>query len=85
MINDIKNKIKSFFTKDKLERALLTFIECFCSYIAINIGSLDLSNTDAIKALIIGAIGSAISIVINSFKKSESVNQEIDDQERDEK
>lgn len=83
MINNIKNKIKSFFTKDKIERALITFIECFCSYIALNIQNIDLADGGAIKALIIGAIGSALSLVINSFRKNELEQESLE--ERDEK
>ena len=65
------NKVKDFFKKDKVERALKTFVEGFCSYIALNVMMSDLSDTSAIKALIVGAIGSAISIVINSLNKGE--------------
>lgn len=67
----MKNKIKEFFENDKIERAIKTFIEGFCSYIAMNIMMSDISDTTAIKALIVGAIGSAVSVVINSIKKGE--------------
>jgi len=62
-------KIKEILTKDKVERALKTFLEGFCSYIAYNVMTSDLSDRTAVNALIVGAIGSAISVVINSFKK----------------
>lgn len=65
------NKIKEFFKKDKVERAIKTFIEGFCSYIAMNVMMSDISDTTALKALIVGAIGSAVSVVINSLKKED--------------
>lgn len=61
-------KIKDFLKKDKVERALKTFIEAFASYISVNIAVADFSSEKAIQALLVGAIASAISIVINSFK-----------------
>ena len=65
------DKVKDFFKKDKVERAIKTFIEGFCSYVAMNVMMSDISDTTAIKALIVGAIGSAVSLVINSFKKGD--------------
>lgn len=69
--------IVDFFKKDKVERALKTFIEAFASYIAINIMSTDFSSTEAIKAIIVGAIASALSVLINSFKKE--IKDELED------
>lgn len=63
-------KIKEFLKNDKVERAIKTFLEGFFSYIAYNIMTSDLSDASVIKGLIIGAIGSAISLVINSFKNN---------------
>lgn len=65
-------KIKEFFKKDRVERAIKTFLEGFCSYIALNVMMSDLSTSTGINALIVGAIGSAISVVINSFNKGEN-------------
>ena len=62
-------KIKEFLKQDKVERALKTFLEGFFSYIALNIMMSDLSNMTAVKALIVGAIGSAFSVLINSLKR----------------
>lgn len=53
------------------ERAFKTFIEAFCSYIAINIATTDFNSGTAIKGLLIGAVASALSLVINSIKKKE--------------
>lgn len=61
-------RIKEFIKKEKVERALKTFVEAFASYIAINIMSSDFSSEEAIKGLIVGALASAISVVINSFR-----------------
>ena len=54
----------------KYERQIKTFIEVFFSYIAINIISTDITNKTALYALLAGAIGSAISGVIN-FRKGD--------------
>ena len=71
-------KIKEFIKKDKVERAIKTFIEAFVSYIAINIMATDISNIDTIKGLLIGALASAISVLINSIKTK---TNEIEDDE----
>ncbi len=64
-------KIKMLLKKSKVERAIKTFIEVFASYIAVNIMTIDLSDKTALSALIAGAIGSAISVVLNFKKKEE--------------
>lgn len=61
-------KIKAFFRKN--ERWIKTFIEAFFSYIALNIMTTDLTSTTAIEGLIVGAIGSALSILINKLDKN---------------
>lgn len=63
------NKIVEF-AKSK-ERAIKTFIEAFCSYIAVNIAMTDFNSGTAIKGLLIGAVASALSLAINSIKKKE--------------
>ena len=65
------NNIIEFIKKDKVERCLKTFFEAFFSYLAISIATTDLTSTEAIKGLIIGALASAISIAINSFNKGD--------------
>jgi hypothetical protein len=70
-------KIVEFVKKDKVERALKTFIEAFASYIAVNIMAADLSSMDAIKAILVGAVASALSVLINSFKKE--IKDELED------
>lgn len=64
-----KNILKTL-KKPKVERAIKTFIEVFSSYIAVNVMTVDLTSKTAIMGLIAGAIGSAISVVIN-FKVKE--------------
>lgn len=61
----INKKILKMLKKTKVERALKTFIEVFSSYIAVNVMTVDLSSKTAIMGLIAGAIGSAISVLIN--------------------
>lgn len=61
----MKNFIK------KYERQIKTFIEAFTSYIAINILTTDISSKTAVYGLIAGAIGSAISILMNIKKEKD--------------
>ena len=62
-------KLKKILKKSKIERAIKTFIEVFASYIAVNIMTVDITSKTAIYGLIAGAIGSAISVVLNIKKK----------------
>lgn len=64
-------KIKKILRKPKVERALKTFIEVFSSYIAVNVMTVDLGDKTALYALIAGAIGSAISVMLNIKKREE--------------
>lgn len=64
-------KIKKVLRKPKVERALKTFVEVFSSYIAVNVMTVDLNDKTALYALIAGAIGSAISVVLNIKKREE--------------
>lgn len=66
--------MKEFFRKN--ERILKTFIEGFVSYLAINIATTDFSSTTALKGLIVGAIASAISVVINYLDKNKDNEKE---------
>lgn len=61
-------KIKEFIRKN--ERYIKTFVEAFASYIAVNIMMTDLSSTTALEALLVGAIGSGLSVLINKFDKN---------------
>ena len=57
--------MKKLIKKPKVERALKTFIEAFCSYIAINVMTTNLNSKTGIYGLIAGALGSAFSILLN--------------------
>ncbi len=57
--------MKNILKNQKTERAIKTFIEAFASYIAVNIMLVDISSKIAIYGLIAGAIGSAISVLLN--------------------
>lgn len=61
-------KIIEFMKKPKVERAIKTFLEAFCSFIAVNIMVTDLSSKTAIYGLLAGAFGSAMSLAINIKK-----------------
>lgn len=65
-------KIIKYLKKPKVERAIKTFIEVFSSFIAVNIMTIDLNSKTAVYGLIAGAIGSALSVVFNIRKGSDS-------------
>ena len=60
----------------KYERYIKTFFEGFLSYLALNIATADISSIDTIKGLIIGAIASAISVLINKLDKNKDNEKE---------
>lgn len=60
--------MKKILKNSKIERAIKTFIEAFASYIAVNIMVVDINSKTAIYGLIAGAIGSAISVLLNIKK-----------------
>lgn len=60
-----KKGLIKFLKKPKVERAIKTFIEAFSSYVAVKIVTVDITNKTALYGLIAGAIGSAISVILN--------------------
>lgn len=60
--------MKNILKNQKTESAIKTFIEAFASYVAVNIMLVDISSKTAIYGLIAGAIGSAISVLLNIKK-----------------
>ena len=60
-----KTGLIKFLKKPKVERAIKTFIEAFSSYIAVKIVTVDVTDKTALYGLIAGAIGSAISVILN--------------------
>lgn len=66
-------KIKEFIRKN--ERWIKTFAEAFISYLAINIAMTDFSSATAIEGLLLGAVASAISVLINKFDKTEILEE----------
>ena len=67
----MKSKLKKFIKfigSSKIERAIKTFIEVFSSYIAVNIMTVDFNDKTAIYALLAGAIGSSLSVLLNIKK-----------------
>jgi len=71
-LKKIISKINKILKKPRVERAIKTFIEAFFSYIAVNIMTVDITNRTGIYALIAGAIGSALSVILNINKNGES-------------
>lgn len=70
--------MKEFIKKN--ERYIKTFIEAIASFIAVNIITADLTNKEALKGLIIGAVASAISVVVN-FERKEKLGTELSKRE----
>lgn len=66
----IIEKIKIFVQKN--ERWIKTFFEGFIGYLALNIGNTDFSSKTALEGLILGAIASALSVVINALDKNKT-------------
>lgn len=60
-----KKGLIKFLKKSKVERAIKTFIEAFSSYVAVKIVTVDVTDKTALYGLIAGAIGSAISVILN--------------------
>lgn len=61
--------------KDILIRALKTFIQGFLGALAVSLPSSDLTSTEVVKSLLIGAVAGGISalmnLIINLLQKEE--------------
>ena len=61
--------------KDILIRALKTFIQGFLGALAVTLPTTDLTNTELLKSILIGAIAGGISavmnLIINALKKED--------------
>lgn len=69
--------MKKINWKDIGIRCLKTFIQGVTAYLAVSISTTDFTNKEAIKALIIGAIASGISAlmnIINNLLKGDDIN-----------
>ena len=66
-------KIKEFIRKN--ERWIKTFFEGLFGYLALNIATTDFSSKTAIEGLLVGAVASAISVLINKFDKTEILEE----------
>ena len=69
--------MKKINWKDIGIRCLKTFIQGVVAYLAVSISTTDFTNKEAIKGLIIGAIASGISAlmnIINSLLKGDEIN-----------
>lgn len=63
--------------KDIEIRCLKTFIQGVVAYLAVSISTTDFTDKEAIKALIIGAIASGVSAlmnIINELLKGDEIN-----------
>lgn len=66
--------MKKLFSKNKLERIIKTFFEAFLSYIAVNLMSTNFTSKSAVYALFAGALGSAISVLLNYGEKKDVIS-----------
>jgi len=61
--------------KDIFVRAIKTFIQGFLGALAVTLPTTDLTNTELLKSILIGAVAGGISavmnLIINILKKSE--------------
>lgn len=53
--------------KDIIVRAIKTFIQGFLGALVVTLPSADITSTEVLKSLLIGAIASGISAVMNIF------------------
>ena len=58
-------KVRKIDYKDITERAVKTFIQAFISSLALLLPETDVTNKDMLKSLLVGALASAISAVMN--------------------
>ncbi len=70
----IGKKLAKILKKPRVERAIKTFIEVFCSYISVNVMTVDFNSKTAIYGLVASAIGSAISVVLNLKTKNKGIS-----------
>lgn len=61
----IKKKIKKYNWKDILQRMLNTFIQGILSYLALSLNGITNPNDIVLETLLLGAIASGISAVMN--------------------
>lgn len=61
--------MKKILKNDKVERAIITFFEAFFTFISINALTTDFGSKTAIYGLLAGALGSALSVAINTLKE----------------
>ncbi len=66
--------MKNFFKNKCFKSALRTFIQAFCAYISVSLVTADLSNGSIVKALIISAIASGISAVMQKREEKHESN-----------
>lgn len=69
--------------KDIIIRAIKTFVQGFLGALAVTLPNADITSTEMLKSLLIGAIASGISAVmnifINAWKSSNEILEEIEE------
>lgn len=67
--------------KDIIVRAIKTFIQGFLGALVVTLPNADITSTEVLKSLLIGAIASGISAVMNIFINAYNKKEEVDDNE----
>ena len=69
--------------KDILIRAFKTFIQGFLGALAVTLPNADITSTEVLKSLLIGALAGGISAVMNfvikAWESSKEIEKEIDE------
>ena len=73
----IKAKVKRYNWKDIGERMLKTFIQGILAYLITSLGSVTDVNEVVIKSLIIGAVASGLSAVMNVIIQELDTKKEV--------
>lgn len=69
--------------KDILIRALKTFIQGFLGALVVTLPNADITSSDVLKSLLIGAIASGISAVMNIFINAYGSKKELEKENED--
>ena len=57
--------MKEFLKREPVRRSIRTFVQAVAGYVVVNVASLDISATNALKGFIVAAIAAGIAAVMN--------------------
>ena len=61
--------MKELLSKEPVRRAIRTFVQAAAGYVAVNLVTMDLTTTNAVKGLIVSAIAAGIAAAMNIERK----------------